>query len=228
MIVDFGCTISRMFIERLQIEEDKISVLSGPNFAIEIVKYAPSVSILGCRSKTTATIFRDALENRCFLVRVTEDLEGVEAGGILKNIGAIAIGLLDGLDLGDNVRGLIFTEYVEEGIRVGTDVFKAKMETLLGPAFLGDLVTTAFSLKSRNRLIGLLASKNVTNIPNYTFIAEGRNCAETIKALAHKHKISVPVIEFVCEALSGVKPYVAFISLWKKLKEESKASRIPT
>jgi glycerol-3-phosphate dehydrogenase (NAD(P)+) len=221
MVINFRSTVSKMFLDQLRIEEDKISVLSGPNFATEIVKNAPTVSILGCRSKTPAAIFREALENKYFLVRVTEDLQGVEIGGILKNIGAIAIGLLDGLDLGDNVRGLILPEYVKEGIKVGTDIFKAKMETLLGPAFLGDMVTTAFSLKSRNRLIGLLASKGITNISNYTFITEGKHSAEIIKALAYKHKINVPVIEFVCEALSGVKPYIAFNNLWNKLRESS-------
>jgi len=94
-------------------------------------------------------------------------------------------------------------------------------ETLLGPTCLGDMIATAFSLKSRNRIIGLLASKCITNIPKHTFIAEGKSSTKIIKELARKHEISVPITEFADAALSGTKPYTAFNNLWSRLKKEA-------
>jgi len=95
-----------------------------------------------------------------------------------------------------------------------------KRETLLGFACLGDMITTAFSLKSRNRIIGLLASKQITNIPKDTFIAEGRTNTKIVKTLARKNKIKVRVTDFVDSVLTGEKPIVAFNNLWEKIKKE--------
>lgn len=95
-------------------------------------------------------------------MRTTTDLRGVEISGAFKNIGAIAIGIIDGLDLGDNARGLFFSYYMDEILQIGVKACGAKPETLLGYAYLGDMITTSFSNKSRNRIIGLLASKHVT------------------------------------------------------------------
>jgi len=211
-------TVSQILKNELKVHENKISVLSGPNFAIEIVENKPTLGVLGCKSSRTASVFTKALTTEHFVLKITDDLKGVEIGGILKNIGAIAIGLIDGLNLGDNTRGFIFSLYLKEALEIGTKIFGAREETLLGPACLGDMITTAFSLKSRNRIIGLLASKQITSIPKDTFIAEGRNNAGIIKILAHKYKIKVPITEFVNSALKGTKPIVAFNNLWKKIK----------
>lgn len=215
-------TISHVLQDELGIDKDKISVLSGPNFAIEIVKNMPTVGVLACKSSKTALEFRKALTNKHFMVKITNDLEGVEIGGILKNIGAIAIGVIDGLNLGDNTRGLVFSRYMEEALEIGVRIFGAKEETLLGPACLGDMIATAFSLKSRNRIIGLLVSKCITNIPKDTFIAEGRNNARIVRMLARKHKIRALITEFVDSVLAGTKPIVAFDDLWEKVKKQSR------
>ena len=211
---------SEQIRDQLHAEKDQIAVLSGPNFAIEIVKNIPTIGVVGCTSKTTAAIFRDSLTTERFLIEVTNDIQGVEIGGILKNVGAIAIGLIDGLNLGDNTRGLIFSRYMQEALEIGTKIFKAKEQTLLGPACLGDMIATAFSLKSRNRIIGLLAAKRITNIPKNTFISEGKSSTKIIQELAREHKISVPVTDFAYDALSGTKPYVAFNNLWRHLGKE--------
>lgn len=213
-------TASELIRDQLPIEKDQIAVLSGPNFAIEIVENIPTVGIIGCISKATAAIFRDSLTTEHFLIKVTNDIQGVEIGGILKNVGAIAIGLIDGLNLGDNTRGLIFSRYMQEALEIGTKIFKAKEQTLLGPACLGDMIATAFSLKSRNRIIGLLASKCITNVPKSTFISEGKSSTKIIQELAREHKISVPITEFVHAVLSGTKPYTAFNNLWRYLEQE--------
>jgi glycerol-3-phosphate dehydrogenase (NAD(P)+) len=220
-----GRTVSRILHDELKISKGKIVVLSGPNFALEIVENVPTVGVLGYRSFRTASNFGKALATENFAVKMTDDLEGVEISGILKNIGAIAVGLVDGLNLGDNTRGFIFSRYLEEVLEIGVKIFGAKEETLLGPACLGDMVTTAFSLKSRNRIIGLLASKHITNIPKDTFIAEGKNNAKIVRSLAHMDRIATPITDFVDSALTGIKPVVAFNSLWRKIKKETKSKR---
>jgi len=220
MDITSGRTVSRILQDELKIPEDKIVALSGPNFAVEIVESVPTVGVLGCRSSRAASIFRKALATEHFIVEITDDLEGVEIGGILKNVAAIAVGLIDGLNLGDNTRGAIFSRYVKEALEVGIKIFGVKAETLLGPACLGDMIATAFSLKSRNRIIGLLASKHITNIPKDTFIAEGRNSARVVKTLAHKRRIGTPITDFVDSVLTGTRPIAAFERLWQKLKTQ--------
>ena len=216
-----GRTVSGILQDELKIAKDKIVALSGPNFAVEIAESVPTVGVLGCQSFATASIFRKALTTEHFIAEVSDDLEGVEIGGILKNIAAIAIGLIDGLNLGDNTRGAIFSRYVKEALDVGVKIFGVKEETLLGPACLGDMIATAFSLKSRNRIIGLLASKHITNIPKDTFIAEGRNNARVVKTLACKGGISTPITDFVDSVLTGTRPIAAFERLWQKLKTQN-------
>ena len=83
------------------------------------------------------------------------------------------------------------------------------------------MITTDFSLKSRNRIIGLLTSKRIETIPKDTFIAEGRNNAKMVKVLARKNKIRAPITDFVDSVLTGAKLVVAFNSLWKKVKKET-------
>jgi len=212
-------TVSRIFHDELKVDKSKIVVLSGPNFAIEIVKNVPTVGILGSLSTESTSVFKKALSTENFIVKETDDLNGVEIGGILKNIGAIAIGLIDGLNLGDNTRGFVFSQYLNEALEIGVKIFGAKEKTLLGPACLGDMIATAFSLKSRNRVIGLLASKCIREIPKDTFIAEGRNNTEIIRILADENKIKVPVTEFVSSVLTGTKPIVAFTKLWNQIKD---------
>jgi len=214
-------TISEVLSKKLHIREDSIAVLSGPDFAVEITQNQPTIGIIGCKSNHTASVFRKALTTKYFIIKVTDDVKGVEIGGVLKNVGAIAIGIIDGLNLGDNTRGLIFTRYLQEAFEVGTKVFHAKEDTLLGPAFLGDMIATAFSNKSRNRIIGLLASKTITEIPKHTFIAEGRSNADVLSKLAQKNSVNVPVTQFVDSVLNGTKPYIAFNTLWEKVKKEA-------
>ena len=212
--------ISQLLHDRLDVEDGKIAVLSGPNFAIEIVNRVPTIAVIASKSDNTASIFREFLINEHFLVEKTNDVNGVEIGGVLKNIGAIAIGLTDGLNMGDNTRGLMATMFLREALDVGLKVFSAKTDTLLGPACLGDMITTAFSNKSRNRILGLLASKCITGIPELTFLTEGRNNAKMIKDFADQQKIEIPVTHFVYSALKSTKPLIAFNSLWKHIKEK--------
>jgi len=212
-------TTSQLLIRKLNIKVQKIAVLSGPNFAVEIARKLPTITVIGSKSSLTASIFRQSLQNDSFPIRTTHDMIGVEVGGILKNIGAIAAGLIDGLNLGDNIRGVIIPMYLKEALEIGTKVFGAKAETLLGPAFLGDMITTAFSNKSRNRILGLLASKCITKIPEHTFIAEGKSNARILIDFAKEYKINACITRFVYRTLEGIKPYDAFDFLWSEIRK---------
>jgi len=215
----FRKTCSRIIIEKLKIKEENIAVLSGPNFAIEIVKQVPTINVIASKSRETINIFHDCLTTEYLVLKTSDDVIGVEIGGVLKNIGSITIGLIDGLGFGDNTRGFIFTYCLHELIEIGRKIFKAKLQTLLDLPLLGDFISTAFSQKSRNRLIGLLFSKNIRNIPDDTFISEGRHSVHVIRSLAHERGISTPVMDFVASVLSGANPLSAFHTLWQRLKE---------
>jgi glycerol-3-phosphate dehydrogenase (NAD(P)+) len=217
---NLGLTTSQKLQHQLGVEKERIAVLSGPDFAIEIVERLPTIGIIGSESKATAVMFSDSMATNDLLIMVTSDVLGVEIGGILKNIGAVAIGLVDGLNLGDNTRGLIFSRFMLEALEIGKSVFGVQEDTLLGPACLGDMITTSFSLKSRNRIIGLLASKCFTNIPKDTFVSEGRGSTRIIKDLSKDHNVATPITDFVDAALSGKKPFLAFSDLWEQLKKE--------
>ena len=221
------CRTTELLENRLNVKKSQIATLSGPNFAIEIVKKVPTFAVIGSKSSKTASLFQESLLNEYFQIETTSDLNGVEIGGIMKNIGAIAIGIVDGLNLGDNTRGLVFSLCLKECLEVGTKVFDAKADTLLGPACLGDMVTTAFSHKSRNRVLGLLASKGVTKIPESTYIAEGKNNAKIVKNFAGEHGIKVPITGFVCSVLEGKNPITAFNVLWRLIREIPRKKELP-
>jgi len=213
-------TCSRILIEELKISDENVAVLSGPNFAIEIVKQMPTINIIASKSRDTINIFHDCLATEYFVLKPSDDVIGAEIGGVLKNIGSIAIGLIDGLGFGDNTRGFIFTYCLHELIEIGVKIFKAKLWTLLDLPLLGDFLCTAFSQKSRNRIIGLLFSKNIKNIPEDSFVSEGRYSIQVIQSLAREQGISTPVMDFVASVLSGANPLSAFHTLWKVLKED--------
>ena len=218
--VDLRKTCSRILVERLKIEEENIAVLSGPGFATEIVRGVPTINVIASKSRDTIKLFRNALATEHFMLKTSDDVIGVEIGGVLKNIGSIAIGLIDGMGFGDNTRGFVFTYCLHELIEIGVKIFKAKLWTLLDLPLLGDFLCTAFSQKSRNRIIGLLFSKNIKNIPEDSFVSEGRYSIQVIQSLAREQGISTPVMDFVASVLSGANPMSAFHTLWRVLKED--------
>ena len=205
---------------QLNIKSENIAALSGPNFAVEMVKNIPSISVIGSESVALALKLAKFLESENFTVKTTTDLKGVAISGALKNLAAIGIGIVDGLDFGDNTRGMVFSFYMQEILQIGTQLFGSRSETLIGNACLGDMIATSFSNKSRNRIIGLLASKHITNIPTDNFISEGKNTAEALISLASKHNLDVPGTQFVYSVLSGQKPLNAFNILYKNIKEK--------
>jgi glycerol-3-phosphate dehydrogenase (NAD(P)+) len=212
-----GNRISSLVGGDLGIPNSNIAVLSGPNFAAELAERTPSVMVIASVNRDIVSFFKDSLESEHLHIFSSDDVAGVEISAIFKNILAISMGIVDGLGFGANTRGAIFPLCIFEALEIGTKVFGAKPETLLGPACLGDAVTTAFSSKSRNYLLGLLLAKKVSSNSENSFLSEGKNNIKLIRNLAFKNGISAPVTEFVYNIIDGENSYKAFSSLWKNL-----------
>ncbi|NQY73879.1 MAG: NAD(P)-dependent glycerol-3-phosphate dehydrogenase [Candidatus Margulisbacteria bacterium] len=179
-----------------------IAVLSGPNLALEIAKKQPSATVIASKDVSVATHFQNLLSNGYFRVYRSSDMRGVELGGVLKNIMAIAAGIVDGLQLGHNAKAALMARGLQEMIRFGT-AFGAESHTFSGLSGLGDLIATCESPLSRNRTVGEALSKT-QDIPAYlsslTVTAEGINTAKNVWKIAQDQQIDMPITE----ALFGV------------------------
>lgn len=216
-----GNRISSLISHSLGVPSSNIAVLSGPNFATELTDKTPSVMVIASENNDTFSSFKNALRSEYLIIYSSDDVAGVEISAIFKNILAISMGIIDGLGFGANTRGAIFPLCISEALEIGTKVFGAKPKTLLGPACLGDAVTTAFSSKSRNYLLGLLLAKKVSNNSENSFLSEGKNNIKMMRNLAIDYEINAPVTEFVYNIIDGSNAYQAFSSLWKNMNSSS-------
>ncbi len=213
-----GSTLSKLACAAMGIPYGHFAFLCGPNFASELTDNSPSVMIIASSLPDTIFAFKSALESKKLIIYPSNDVVGAEASSVLKNIIAIAIGIVDGLGFGSNTRGAIFTASINEALNIGKKVFGAKVETILSPACLGDAITTGFSTKSRNYLLGLLLAKRVSGNSENSFLCEGKNNIRAIRSLVHERGLNAPVTEFVYEIIDGANAYQAFSSLWSNLK----------
>lgn len=172
-----------------------LAVLSGPNIAREVATGVPSTAVVASQNLKTAKRIQEILNSDMFRIYTNSDITGVELGGSLKNIIAIACGICDGLGFGSNTKAAILTRGLAEMARLGK-VLGAKEKTFTGLSGLGDLVTTCFSPQSRNRSVGekLGQGQAIHSILSSTeMVAEG---VETVKAahkLSSRHKVSMPI-----------------------------------
>jgi glycerol-3-phosphate dehydrogenase (NAD(P)+) len=131
----------------------QVAALSGPNHAEEIARFIPSATVIGSSSEAVAANLQQILSTNAFRVYSSTDIAGIELGGALKNIFALAAGICDGLGLGDNSKAALVTRSLAELTRLGT-ALGGKREIFHGLSGLGDLVVTCFSRYSRNRRVG--------------------------------------------------------------------------
>ncbi len=184
-------------------------VLSGPSFAAEVAVGLPTaVTIAGQDSKTTSW-FAEKFHNEVFRTYTHDDIIGVQVGGAVKNVMAIAAGIADGLGFGANTRAALITRGLAEIIRLGV-VMGGRQETFMGLTGLGDLVLTCTDNQSRNRRFGLELAKGETvddACKNIGQAIEGINTAHEVLQLALENQIEMPITEQVCKVLNGeVKP----------------------
>ena len=185
-----------------------LGVLSGPSFAREVAQGLPVALTVASRQAWVAEITTAALHGGTARIYTSDDVIGVEVGGALKNVMAIACGIADGIGLGTNARAALITRGLAEMQRLGT-ALGGHADTFAGLTGLGDLVLTATGALSRNRQVGLALGSGQTleHILASGMTAEGVRCARAALALGRSHGVDLPITEAVCEVLfNGVAP----------------------
>ncbi len=180
-------------------------VLSGPSFALEVAHGQPTALVAASEHATVRDALVAAFHSPTLRVYANDDIVGVEVGGAVKNVLAIATGLCDGLDLGLNARAALITRGLAEMTRLGL-ALGARAETFMGLSGLGDLVLTATGDLSRNRQVGLLLAQGQTlqqAVDSLGHVAEGVYCARTVVQRARALGVDMPISEAVVALLDG-------------------------
>ena len=182
-----------------QLKVSKVAVLSGPNIAKEVLKGIPSATILASKDKSVGKKLQVIFSSSCFRVYLHGDIVGVEMGGALKNIIAIACGISDGLGFGSNTKAALMTRGLSEIMRLGKKL-GAKPSTFWGLSGLGDLITTCFSPYSRNRSVGEKVGRGgkISLAINKTdMVAEGVETVKSVLSLSKKLRVEMPITKEV-------------------------------
>lgn len=197
----------------------KAGVLSGPSFAQEVALGMPAALVAASDDAEVRDAMVTAFHSATLRVYATEDVPGVEVGGAVKNVLAIATGLCDGLQLGLNARAALVTRGLAEMTRLGV-ALGARAETFMGLSGLGDLVLTATGNLSRNRQVGLALAQGKTldqAVSELGHVAEGVYCAHTVLQRAHKLGIDMPITRSVVGLLNGsLQPLQAVAALMER------------
>ncbi len=174
----------------------RIAVLSGPSHAEEVGRGVPTSVVSASADREAAELVQDLLMNPAFRIYVSPDIVGVELGGALKNVIALAAGICDGLDMGDNAKAALMTRGLAEMARLGV-AMGAAAETFAGLSGMGDLIVTCGSMHSRNRRAGILIGQGVAPAEAVRQVGtvEGYLAAGAAWKLAQKEGISMPITE---------------------------------
>ena len=186
-----------------QIEEEvpqaDVAVLSGPSHAEEVGRGLPTTCVVGARTKKTAEYLQQVFMSEVFRVYTSPDILGIELGGSLKNVIALAAGTADGLGYGDNTKAALITRGIAEISRLGVKM-GGKIQTFTGLTGIGDLIVSCASVHSRNRKAGYLIGKGMTMeeaMAEVKMVVEGVYSAKAAMALAKKYEVSMPIVEQV-------------------------------
>ena len=203
-----------------------IAVLSGPNLATEVARDLPTAAVLGCRRLECAEKLQRYLGSARFRIYTSDETTGIELGGALKNVFAIAAGVSDGLGLGDNSKAALVTRSLAELLRLGA-AMGGKPKTFYGLSGAGDLIATCFSRHSRNRRVGehLGRGQTLEQITAATpMVAEGIPTTRSAYECARKLNIETPIIDQIYSVLyENKKPDQAMQEL---LGRDQKAEKI--
>lgn len=184
------------------------AVLSGPSHAEEVGRGIPTTVVAGARDRKTAEYIQNIFMNKVFRVYTSPDMLGIELGGALKNVIALAAGAADGLGCGDNTKAALITRGIAEMSRLGV-AMGGHIETFNGLTGIGDLIVTCASVHSRNRKAGFLIGQGKTMreaMDEVKMVVEGVYSAKAATALAAKYKVSMPIVEEVNKVLFEDKP----------------------
>jgi glycerol-3-phosphate dehydrogenase (NAD(P)+) len=205
--------------------DNTVAVLSGPNLAAEVARDLPSAAVLGCRNAQCAEELQSYLGGERFRIYSSDETIGIELGGALKNVFAIAAGASDGFGLGDNSKAALVTRGLAELLRLGT-AMGGNPRTFYGLSGAGDLIATCFSQLSRNRRVGerLGRGETLEQISASThMIAEGIPTAKSAFECARKLQIETPIIDQIYSVVhEGKRPADAMQAL---LARDQKSER---
>ena len=186
----------------------RVTVLSGPSHAEEVSRGLPTTCVAGAHRRQDAELVQNLFMSPVFRVYTSPDMLGIELGGALKNVIALAAGIADGLGCGDNTKAALITRGIAEITRLGT-AMGGSPETFSGLTGIGDLIVTCASMHSRNRRAGILIGKGYTMDEAMTevkMVVEGVYSARAARALSKKYQVSMPIVEQVNEVLFDGKP----------------------
>ncbi|HEY2138974.1 MAG TPA: NAD(P)H-dependent glycerol-3-phosphate dehydrogenase [Chthoniobacterales bacterium] len=205
--------------------DNTVAVLSGPNLAVEVSRELPTAAVLGCRNPDCAEELQSYLGSERFRIYSSDETIGIELGGALKNVFAIAAGASDGFGLGDNSKAALVTRSLAELLRLGT-AMGGNPRTFYGLSGAGDLIATCFSQLSRNRRVGerLGRGETLQQICASThMVAEGIPTAKSAYECARKLQIETPIIDQIYSVVhEGKRPDQAMQEL---LGRDQKAER---
>jgi len=200
--------MSELIIEELKVAPEQVATISGPSHAEEVVADLPTAVVAAGHSEELTGRIQQIFSNRTFRVYQSDDLIGVELGGSLKNIIAIAAGITAGLGMGDNTMGALITRGLAEIARLGIDM-GARAETFAGLSGIGDLITTCASRHSRNRYVGEKIGRGerlAEILAHMKMVAEGVATTRSGYALSQQCGVEMPITNEVYQVLFNDKP----------------------
>lgn len=186
-------------------DDRQFAVLSGPSFAKEVAAGLPAAVVIASHNSKLLADLTQRFDSPIFRIYPSTDVIGVEIGGVVKNVIAIATGISDGMQLGANARSALITRGLAEIIRLGTTL-GAQLDTFIGLSGIGDLILTCSDDQSRNRRLGLSIGKGLDLEDaerEIGQVVEGKRNAELVAALADSHGVSMPISQTVWQILQG-------------------------
>lgn len=209
IIVDVAKGIEESTLKTLSVQigeeipQADVAVLSGPSHAEEVGKKLPTTCVIGAKTRKTAEYLQSMFNSRVFRVYTSPDILGIELGGSLKNVIALAAGIADGLGYGDNTKAALITRGIAEISRLGMKM-GGKIETFSGLTGIGDLIVTCASVHSRNRKAGYLMGQGKSMqeaMDEVKMVVEGVYSAKAAARLAEKYNVSMPIVMEVNKVL---------------------------
>ncbi|WP_214108398.1 NAD(P)H-dependent glycerol-3-phosphate dehydrogenase [Acrocarpospora catenulata] len=219
--IELGTTkrMSEVIVEVAEVPQDQVAVVSGPNLVPELARRQPAGAVVACSDLTVADRLQDACHLPWFRTYTNPDVVGVELGGAVKNVIALAVGVGVGMGLGDNLAATLMTRGLAEISRLGA-ALGADPHTFAGLAGMGDLIATCTSPLSRNRTFGEnlgrgMSLAEVVAVTKQT--AEGVKSCESVLDLATKHDVEMPITEVVVAVVhDGMTPGEAAMLLMSR------------
>ncbi|MCX4819620.1 NAD(P)-dependent glycerol-3-phosphate dehydrogenase [Streptomyces sp. NBC_01142] len=217
--------MSEVIEEVAEVPAERVAVVTGPNLAKEIAQRRPAAAVVACRDEAVAQRLQAACHTPYFRPYTNTDVVGCELGGAVKNVIGLAVGIADGMGLGDNAKGSLITRGLAETTRLGL-AMGADPLTFSGLAGLGDLVATCSSPLSRNHTFGTNLGRGMTlqeTIAVTKQTAEGVKSCESVLDLARRHGVDMPITEMVVGIVHEGKPPV--VALKELMSRAAKPER---